>query len=95
MIFSLGIGKSVRRDIENILQQATAQDRPRLQLTYDYLTRVELRENAQLKGEGYAWDRTFRKLTRGQLEVFYKLRPLDDRYAGLRHIRRVAANPEH
>ena len=94
MIFSVGIGKFVRRDFDSILKHASERDRVRLQITYDYLTQVELREDAHLKGEGFAWDTSFRKLTRGALEVFYKVRSLDDRYIGLRHIRRVEPNPE-
>lgn len=85
MIFSVGIKSSANKDVQNLLKQATDEERARITATAEFLVRVELREDAHLKGEVYPLDPSFRKLARGPLEVFYYVRPLEDRYVEVVH----------
>ena len=94
MIFSVGIRPIAFKDVDNIRQQAPIEERVRIDLAFQFLTCVELREDAHLKGEGFAQDPAFRKLSRGPLEVFYRVRPLEDRYLEVTHVGRAKVNPE-
>lgn len=94
MRFSVGIKRGALKDIENIRQQVPEPERPRIDLTFEYLVYIELRDDAHLKGEAYPNDPAFRKLARGPLEVFYQVRPLDDRYVEVFHFMRQEIDPE-
>ncbi len=91
MIFSVGIKKGSMSDIANICRNLSADEQERIELTVQYLVRVELREDAHLKGEGSPLNPAFRKLIRGDLEVFYELRALEDRYLEVAHFRRAVS----
>ena len=94
MIFSVGIKTGALKDVRNIREQLPELDRARLDLTLQYIIRVELREDAHTKGDECPGDPSFRKLSRGFLEVFYRLRPLEDRYVEVSHFRKVEVNPK-
>ena len=94
MIFSIGIQPGAIKDVQNIRHQVPVQERPRIDVTAEYLVCVELREDAHLKGEASPTDPSFRKVARGPLEVFYRIRSLDDRYVEVSHFRRIEARPE-
>lgn len=88
MIFSVGVNRAAWRDLENILRPLPQDGRRRIEATADYLFRVEVREDVHLKGESYPGNPRFRKLVLGPLEVIVRLRPLDDRYVEVVHVRK-------
>src|SRR2546423_1071798 len=94
MIFSVGIKPRAIRDVQNLQRQAPEAERPRIGLAAEYLMRVELREDAHLKGEPSPNDPSFRKLTRGPVQVFYHVRSLDDRYVEVLHFHRAEPSAE-
>jgi len=67
------------RDLDRIVETSSAEEIPLIQECANLLNAC-LRFDPQLQGVGSTVDPTYRRVSLGLLSVFFRLRPIEDRY---------------